>query len=280
MLLAILLAGFAAVAEAPVRVVRLELQPVEGAAPSGVLRLTSAVDPDDSRDVRAGAETSLPAGSRWIVSGSIEGWWLQPEMLVVEPGDAPLVVTRKVWPTGRLEGTIELADAKLSPPETLTVTIEQLPIRTAHPLPRGASVVCPVDRDRRWRCDLPAAPALDLAFRAAAFVPLYRWDVAVAPGSVRKAGALRLRRGSSVSGWAQVEEKGKLANAKASLVRVVAEGADPLLRERMRRPVVTAAVAMNGFFQLAGLEPGTYSVVVEQPGFAPATLTPVEVFAS
>ena len=145
-------------------------------------------------------------------------------------------------------------------------------------IPKG-QVSCPVDDKGVFRCTLPSAP-LDVAFRAAGFVPRYRWGLAPRPGKVLEVGVVELKKGASLKGWVEVEG-GPIANGQcvARLFPIVSTGGgDPALVERLRRAAAESPVGADGFFQLSGIAPGSYQVEVEQPGYAPARVFPVDVW--
>jgi hypothetical protein len=53
---------------------------------------------------------------------------------------------------------------------------------------------------------------------------------------------------------------------------------DPRLDARLRRPVAERKVGKDGFFQLEDIAPGNYLLTIEQPGYAPARVSPLEVW--
>lgn len=122
-----------------------------------------------------------------------------------------------------------------------------------------------------------AAPraVLDLRFAFAGAAPVYRWSVAP-PGPegepVLDLGALRLEPGASVSGWLISEEtEAPVAKAVVKVRRAAQSDApDRALGE------VEAQSNDRGFFQLHGLDPGTYRLQVDAEGFATTVLDVVE----
>lgn len=86
------------------------------------------------------------------------------------------------------------------------------------------------------------------------------------------------KHGASVAGWAAVEggaiEEGKCF---ARLAPLLAGGADLGKAVELERTAIEQPVRKDGFFQLAGISPGTYALEVRQPGYSPARFSPVRV---
>ncbi|MBV9492819.1 MAG: carboxypeptidase regulatory-like domain-containing protein [Acidobacteria bacterium] len=259
------------------RTVRFTFPP--DVAVRGVVRLEPATgggEPLDVPIVDGTAQATVIQGSRWYAALVAPGWWSPRERVVV---DADTALAMSVWPTGRLTGVLASRDEKRKTPRAFAIQFDEPPAssRPLH-LPKGASADCATAEDGTWACEVPAG-LVDLVIRAKGFVPEYRWGQRIARGTVRELGTIKLRPGASVAGRARIEgKKGKLAGARARLIRVVAAGAQGRTSERLRRPVAETPVGEDGFFQLVGIAAGSYEVVVEQPGFAPARLYPIEVY--
>lgn len=245
----------------------------------GVLRLENAAGTSDAIDVPfAGsvAEAGLPEGSRWYATLIAPGWWSARERVAV---DADKTVTLQVFPTGRVSGQLILENPQDRLPKSFTMQIEDppaLPQRLG--LPKGASAECVVSDRGRWTCEVPAG-TVDLVVRPKGFVPHYRWGQRIVRGSGRDLGSMTLRAGASVAGRVQVEgRRAKAAGARARLLRIVPLGATGRAGERLRRPIAEGIADEAGFFQLTGLSAGSYALIVEQAGFAPAEIYPIEVY--
>jgi len=112
------------------------------------------------------------------------------------------------------------------------------------------------------------------------FIAHDRWRAAVPVGKSLDLGTVVLKPGASVAGWAEVE--GGPLDADSCVARLAplqAAGGSPATALQVNATALVAKVGKEGFFQLTGVAPGRYQLVVEQPGFAPATLSPLEVFA-
>lgn len=266
------------------RTVTLQLRSATSGVPAaGTIRFRAAASTVEVREAAVASggvvSASLPRGSRWIVEPAIPGWWMPPEILAVGHEETPLVLERRVWPTTVMTGTFAVAAASRPLPSRFTIQIDDPPA-TPKPsgLPKGTRIDCRNPEEGRWTCDVPVG-VLDLSIRAGGFVPEYRWALRLVPRVVTDVGRIVLRPGASVVAWGAVEGEGaRLANARASLRRLVAAQGGSM-RERLQRPVASGVLRPDGFMQLTGVEPGTYELRIEQAGYAPARLFPVEVFA-
>jgi len=258
--------------------VGLVLSPMNAATLPGVgtVVLTNSDDPSVvvTLDVGRSMHFRAARGSRWILRSNISGWWMPQELLVVDGA----AIERKIWRATRVSGTVRVADAKTARPDALQITIEKSPVfGEAAKLPSGAMAECPVDGEGRFACDIPIGK-VDLAFRAAGFIPHYRWGTTLVADVPLKVGTLDLKRGASVAAWvAQEDGRTPPKKAVARLGWAIAPGADGELAERLSRPVAVTNVLPSGFFQLTGIEPGTYELSIAQEGFADARIYPIEV---
>lgn len=75
-----------------------------------------------------------------------------------------------------------------------------------------------------------------------------------------------------------VSHEGNSVPAHAQLAYPTAEGADALARTRLSRSVAETDVGARGFFQLVGVPPGTYQLIVSARGFATKVVYPVRVY--
>jgi hypothetical protein len=269
--------GAEAPASAPeVRVtLQLELVVPGGGPVAGAVRARQAGKDGGERriglDGRGPVSTSLPPGTTWDLTGEVPGYWVRRETLTLGPPTRPVVAHLRLWPLGRIAGTIKPAEPQVEAPKEVIVTTLPRHGARSSPAPKG-SVACPVAKNGTWSCDLPAAQ-FDFSVAAKGFIPSYRFGVDVAPARATPVGVYELRRGASVAGWVEasdgVVDAGRCRVRLAPLVAARAgHGA-----EAIRRTAVEARVNERGFFQLAGVRPGSYALSVEQPGYASARLS-------
>lgn len=156
-------------------------------------------------------------------------------------------------------------------PESLSVRFQPAPnIKEKEAGPKG-EVTCPL-KGEKWNCELPAG-VLDLQLRAKGHISHYRWGLKIPPGTVLDVGRLELRRGASLIGWVQTEEK-LPASSKSCRVTLVPRLAGPQFsegdKERSRALQLSVAVNERGFFHIDGIPPGGYRVVAWQEGYSRA----------
>lgn len=219
-------------------------------------------------------EVALPNRSRWTLNALFPGYWSPQKEIAAEAWRAERPEQVILWPIATLKGVLKLPpEAKA---EGFAVRIEEAPFsRTS--LPR-ADIPCSLDEKLAFSCEVPAGN-VDLSFRAKSFIPAYRWGVALKPGEQKPLGEVIFKEGSSVSGWVTVEEGRVAPGCRAKLLTATAGRATaPSLSHRVAKAGNEAPVNRDGFFQLTGVAPGSYVLVVEQPGFAPAELPGVDVW--
>lgn len=213
-------------------------------------------------------------GSRWRVELAAPGWWMAPLDVTLSPSGGPIPM--RVWPAATVAGKLSgAAPGKL--PASLRLVVEAPPWARAERIARGTELPCSVDVSGAWRCSVPAE-TLDVAIIAAGYVPEYRWNVRPAPGRVTDLGAVRLREGGSVALWLSPESND--ASRKAGAWATVRRQVPPepsAVTQRLAQPVAEAAVAANGFAQLAPIPAGSYVLEAGAKGFATTRIFPVEV---
>lgn len=221
----------------------------------------------------------LPPRSLWELQVDSPGHWAKSETVATSTTSEPLTRPVEVWPAARIRGRLTTAGKEDRPPTQIALGFESPPTPRAGGRIRNGRSICLVDREQVFVCEAPAL-TLDLAIRADGFVPSYRFGLALQPGKELDLNLVTLRRGASVAGWAEVPD-GVLAAEKCTawLYPAVAPGGTSFdTTERLRRASLTAPVKSDGFFQFAGVPAGTYTVQVDQPGFAPGTASPIEVY--
>lgn len=222
------------------------------------------------------ASFDLPTGSAWRLSVEAEPYWSAEKVFTVVAGEAGRQeVGLRLLEAGFLTGRIVLPRDQQLPTE-ITARFEAAP-GSEHPIDQD-TVVCPVRADR-WRCKLPAGE-LDLRLRARGFVSHYRWGVVVRPRDASDLGLIRLVRGASVVGWLDPppDPTFDFSDCRVDLLpSLAAPSYDAVDRERRKALVAEEQINDRGFFELAGVSPGSYRLRVSHSHYAPTTRAPVEV---
>lgn len=222
----------------------------------------------------------LEPGTTWRIRATAEGNW-SPEVVVV-PAAGGDPVTLELHPVGLVTGELRLADQGEVQPNELQLRAR---FRTAAARDRGradleGTVDCTIEtREQaagsepaaglRLRCPVPAGE-LDLRLRATGHVSHYYWGATVEVGKELDLGVLALERGASVVGWVETADEEPLAPCHVEMVPQLAEA--PTAAELARASLLTVRqdVDERGFFHLAGLVPGSYTLTAQHEGYTPA----------
>ncbi|HEX2832575.1 MAG TPA: carboxypeptidase-like regulatory domain-containing protein [Thermoanaerobaculia bacterium] len=262
-LLALLLLTGAAHA-APVRLVDAEGTRV---VIDGQLVTTSGVI-----EVRAG-EADVPVdGPPVDVRLVAKGWWALPASVSVAGTEL------RVWKSGTLTGRAVVATGAQRP-ATFQAVVEVPPhAGTTSSLPRGTKFDCAMTADDHFSCELPAT-TLDLVFRSKGLTPQYRWKVEIPSGATRDVGTVRWQPGASIVVWLERDSAKAAAEKGARAILTRMTSGDPSATSaNLAVPVAEAAFDVRGHAQLAPLSAGLYRLEVAAPGFARASISPIEVF--
>lgn len=217
----------------------------------------------------------LPESVSWEIAVRVDGYWAAPAVLPA--GTREAAVRMRLLPTGTLQARLVPAAGE-EIPSSLALRFQSAPPRPGAAEAFEGTVSCPVEPGGLLRCEAPAG-RLDLRLRSDAHVPVYLWGVEVRGGRTTEAGELRLQRGASVSGWAKTEGDGLLSAECRVELAADTSGAPTNLRieERLQRAAQEVRPNEQGFFQLAGVAPGRYTLKVSQPGFATVSVSGIEV---
>jgi Carboxypeptidase regulatory-like domain len=277
LLLALFLGGAGLAGAVPLQVeVRLPAGPAQGGAPQARILLAPAGGGATSFEARAalpGAATfDVPAGSTWEVTVEAPGYWSQPIPAAASAGSSFKVVD--LLPVGRIAGQVRTPPDQKAPGE-LTVRFRSAPgVPQAFP---EVTQTCPVT-DGRFSCDVPAGE-LDLRLRARGFLTHNFWGAKVPAGGTFQAGTLALRPGASVVGWIPAPDRELRYRDCSVSLEPFQLGTPPSLSDAERSPALgqTETVNSRGYFELTGIAPGSYRLVVRHPRYAPARIEPLDV---
>lgn len=262
------------------RTIRVALRPPDGAAAAveGTVTLRAFMGPQEplTRAITTFAEPLafvVPARSMWEVTVAAGGWWAAPAIVSVQDVDGDVVLP--LLPAAIVRGKLVMPK-NVAVPRSLSVRIDVPPGARALPGPASAESSCAVMEDAAFTCAVPAG-TLDLTFLAKGCAPVYRWGVAVTREGGGDVGALTLREGSAVSGFVALAGA-KIEAGKGKVALFIEAPGGGSTAARLSRAVAEAPLAANGFFQMTGVPPGRYVLQASHPGFAPATVSPVEVY--
>ncbi len=219
-----------------------------------------------------GARIDVAPDSTWRVAVALSGTWSRPE--VARVGEEASSVVIDAYPAGALAGIVRVPAGTPMPAE-LKVRVRSAP-GVAEPL---SPIVqsCPVS-DGRFACSLPAGK-LDIRLRAERLRTQYFWGIDLPAGGRRDIGTLELKPGATVVGWIESPRRGFPLDKGAVDLEPRRSGTRPAADDPTRQAALRyqARVSARGFFELAGIAPGLYTLTARYPGFAPARLSPVEV---
>jgi len=249
----------------------------EACAVEGTLRLMSTTDASRTLEVpisKGRATVTQPIDSSWDVELRSDHYWTPRQALPARGADGTIRIP--VWRSGVVTGRFTLAKAGAELPTSFRLSVASPPGQRGVTLPDGSAVECPIAADGLWRCSVPAG-AVDAVLRVKGFTPHYKWDLAVKPDPPLSFGTVALQRGASLVAWLDSDTAKTLKEpARARLVRMVM-AAPSAVTERLSQPVAEGTFHRRGAVQLAPLAPGTYSLEVTAPGYAPARIQPVEI---
>lgn len=225
--------------------------------------------------VKQPTDVKVAAGTMWEVSLAARGWWAAP--VVVSVQDADVMTTLTLLPTGSVTGHF-IPPSGNAPPPKLKVKLDVPPGAKSLPGPPTTETQCEVSiADASFQCDVPAG-TLDLSLHAPGYVPAYRWGVKVSKSAKEDLGAVLLSKGSSVVGFVALAQA-KLEAHKGKVALFLETAGVNATAFRLSRPVAESAITERGFFQIPDVRPGRYVAVASYPGFASASVSPVNVFA-
>ncbi|HYH45526.1 MAG TPA: carboxypeptidase-like regulatory domain-containing protein, partial [Thermoanaerobaculia bacterium] len=271
-------------------VLQIELRLPAGAAPGGRATQAQVIVESAGGDSRSSLRQAAPvpgvvsfeaaAGTVWQVRVEAPGYWSQP-VPAVTPGllpGAPPEPARAVvdlLPAGRVAGELRPpADRRM--PAELALRLRSAP--GVRPVLEEAQLTCPVTAEGRFECAVPAGQ-LDLRLRAHGFLTHSFWGVKVPAGGVFAAGPLALRPGASVVGWVAPPGPNFRYQDCTAVLEPYRIGNPPSLADVERAPALgqTATVNSRGYFEITGVAPGGYRLVVRHPRWAPAEVAPLNV---
>ncbi|PWB77700.1 MAG: hypothetical protein C3F15_02810, partial [Holophagae bacterium] len=211
----------------------------------------------------------------WEIRAVSPGWWSEPSTAYVK-GPAALV-SLVLWPDCAIKGRVEVPKGE-SVPSDIGVSFAAATEPTAAPggriqLVQGGepigSVRCPID-EGAFECRIPAG-TLDLKLKARAFVSHYLWHRTFPPHGDVDLGTLVLVPGASLVGWVTTADGPPAPGTvevtlspRRALPQSVSQEIEKQGQSLRTRP------DQRGFFSFDGIDPATYLLQANAPGFSPA----------
>lgn len=264
----VLLAALPAVATEVI----VELAPVSGAGPcAGSIVAVSAQGVIVRERVvltQSVSRVALTPEQSWTVSLDSEGCWSETAGWSAETGNT---VRLPVHRAATVAGTLRSSES--FPPAQLSALVFPVPPangassdQVGHPT--GCKLVYP-----DLSCRVPAGLELDLRIDVPGYASLNYWGISASPGTVSQQEPRRLIAGGSVAGWVEDSQRKPIAAAKVRLT--------PLMGDASRTNAASASAVTNkrGYFQIAGLDPGTYRLRSEAEGLSDAQIAEIRVAA-
>ncbi len=125
-----------------------------------------------------------------------------------------------------------------------------------------------LERDGRWRSAVPAG-CVHLRFEASGFAPVAFASLGLGRGGSRDLGTVELAPGGSLLARIVDSETGRAASAIAAVLLSASglpEGVEAMLAGRSPVAEAEASVDEQGWLQLRGVKPGSYSLVASGAG--------------
>lgn len=195
----------------------------------------------------------VPQAPSWQVTVEGNGCWSREQIWM--SGEVTLEVQGTAMARGRFAEEPDSASGISG-----TISSSSAAERSVDSTPVACSL-----RSREWECIVPAGRPIDLHLVSAGYAPLHFWDLSPPPNGVLMLGSARLQRGASVAGWVERPDGTALAGARIRVAPLGDSTADGNAQLR------TTESNQRGFFQIAALAAGQYSVISEAPSLSPAT---------
>jgi len=224
----------------------------------------------------------LPCGS-WELRLEAEGYWSESKATTSSEDAQGLTV--HLLPAGEITGRLSPPRGD-KPPSSVEARFTALTVEKSSPEDtlREGVAPCLVD-DLAIVCSLPAGQA-DVRIHAPPYAPIYLWGFRLKAGNTKALGPLRLVPGASLVGWV-TDVDGRSQEGAEVRLRPPDAPHPALLEDEgefvdlQRSKLFTAESNERGFFQLLGLEEGTYDLRARKEAFAEATYSqPVELAAN
>lgn len=248
---------------------------VEAVQTAGPNAMAQPIEADSAPQ---GMVLNLGAGV-WRLQASVAGYWSQGTDVEVTQA-APLDLRLALWPAASLHGILVTAGGEPLP-ETITLRLSSVrsvieeknrslkTVQQLIPGPSRGELQCRVMAGI-WNCLLPAG-VFDIRLEAAGYTPRYAWGVNLKAAESTDFGRTELLRTASVFGRVLRKDGSNAPLPCRATLGPNMERRTPVdsyeAPENMATGQTTSPVSINprGFFQIVGVAPGRYVLVVACP---------------
>jgi len=264
--LALVVAGISLVAAAHAATITVAVHPAVANVPAAPITVTAAIEGTTVRksfvvpvNRASSIEISAAKGSVCLLSGQAPGVWVQPAAVVAT--DGPMMARLEVFRAAVVRGKIAF------PSDAPKATAMTIAFRSGGASPVAGEIDCPIVADGNWNCVLPALTS-DLRLKSRGFMAHYKWDVKLTPDTPFDIGVLQFRRGASVVGRVEIDDRHTPLAAVIRLQPQLAPASAFHKEPAVRALALTATANAKGFFAFDGVPPGAYVIDAVQKGFA------------
>lgn len=211
----------------------------------------------------------------WQVQASAPGYWSQ-EVEVEVAGHVPVEVSLALWPAASLRGEVSMVEGDALP-STLELQLTatpfadqpnsiQVPAQRTEVGPTRAELHCRIHAGA-WSCLGPTG-LFDVRLEASGYAPQYEWAVRINSAENFDFGRTELRKTTSVFGRVVRKGGSELPGACLATLRPDMARRSPALADQEpeggpeAKTNLSTTLNARGYFQVAGMTPGRYSLYV------------------
>ena len=213
---------------------------------------------------------TLPEAESWTVRVVGDGLWSLPQTLT--HGDRPASIALGVWLAATIRGSLLVPDGA-ERPQSVSLRLASH-AQGGHGALEPTMLICPVDEQGRFVCQVPQLSRADLRFRVPGFASRFFWDMDLTSAG-HDVGELRLRPGASVVGTVLVASSAPTEDVLIRLLPARQSPFVPLDPDTRDHAIAEGRPDERGRFSLEGLDAGVYRLVASHPELAPTEVAPI-----
>lgn len=218
----------------------------------------------------AGKSLDLPLDAKlaWRIEVKAAGFWSPPSLLPAGAAAGKLEV--RLLKTSRFEFRADPLPA--APQVDFSAPAKPGKTKAAGEIHR---VGCqPAKEPPRWTCEIPRG-TWDLRLAVEGRVPRYFWQARL-DGASHDVGKVVFLEGASLAGYVVTPDR-QAKDCKVEAFAVTAASASPAGEGRAQLSRFESTTDDRGFFQIAGLPPGSIRVEASRPGLSPGSAGPLTI---